>query len=60
MESVLSVKNDMNDGIVTLFGRFGLGNQLRHLSLEKVSGLSAAALIIYLCLFRINGASILR
>ena len=58
MESVLSVKNDMNDGIVTLFGRFGLGNQLRHLSLEKVSGLSAATLIISLCLFRINGVSI--
>lgn len=48
----------MNDGIVTLFGRFGLGNQLRHLSLEKFSGISAATLIISLCLFRINGVSI--
>ncbi len=58
MENVLSKKSDVNDGIVTLFGRFGLGNQLRHLSLEKVSGISAVTLIISLCLFRINGVSI--
>ena len=58
MENILSVKSDMNVGIVTLFGRFGLGNQLRHLSLEKVSGISAVTHIISLCLFRINGVSI--
>lgn len=58
MENILSVKSDINDGIITLFGRFGLGNQLRHLSLEKVSGINAVTLIISLCLFRINGVSI--
>lgn len=25
MKNLLSVKNDINDGIITLFGRFGLG-----------------------------------
>ena len=34
LENMLSVKSDINGGIITLFGRFGLGNQLRHLSLE--------------------------
>lgn len=58
MENMLSVKSDINDGIITLFGRFGLGNQLRHLSLEKVSGVNAVTLIVSLCLFRINGTSI--
>lgn len=58
IESVLSVKSDISDGIITLFGRFGLGNQLRHLSLEKMSGVSAVMLIVSLCLFRINGTSI--
>lgn len=58
MENVLSVKSETNDGIITLFGRFGLGNQLRHLSLEKVSGVNAVTLIISFCLFRINGVSI--
>lgn len=58
MENILSVKSETNDGIITLFGRFGLGNQLRHLSLEKVSGINAVTLIISLCLFRINGVSI--
>lgn len=58
MENVLSVKSDMNDGLITLFSRFGLGNQLRHLSLEKVSGISSVMLIVSLCLFRVNGTSI--
>ncbi len=58
MEKVLSVKSDINDGMITLFGRFGLGNLLRHLSLEKVSGVNAVTLIVSLCLFRINGTSI--
>lgn len=58
MENILSVKSDINDGIIKLFGRFGLGNQLRHLSLEKISGVNAVTLIISLCLFRINGISI--
>lgn len=58
MGNLLSIKSDMSDGIVTLFGRFSLGNQLRHLSLKKVSEISAVTLIISLCLFRINGFSI--
>lgn len=28
LENILSVKSDINDGIITLFDRFGLGNQL--------------------------------
>lgn len=59
MENVLSVKSEINDGIISLFGRFGLGNQLRHLSLDKSSGVNAVTLIVSLCLFRINGVSIL-
>lgn len=51
MENLLSIKSDMSNGIVTLFGRFSLGNQLRHLSLKKVSEISAVTLIISLCLF---------
>lgn len=58
MEKILSVKSDINDGIITLFGRFGLGNLLRHLSLEKISGITSVTLIVSLCLFRINGTSI--
>ena len=58
MENMLSVKSDVNEGLITLFGRFGLGNLLRHLSLEKVSGVSSIMLIVSLCLFRINGTSI--
>ena len=58
MENILSVKSDVNDGLITLFSRFGLGNLLRHLSLEKASGVSAIMLIVSLCLFRINGTSI--
>lgn len=51
MENLLSIKSHMSNGIVTLFGRFSLGNQLRHLSLKKVSEISAVTLIISLCLF---------
>ena len=46
--------------LTVLFGRFRLGNLLRHLSLEKQSSLSAATLITALCLFHINGNSIFR
>lgn len=58
LENILSVKSDVNDGIFKLFGHFRLGTRLRHLSLEKVSGVSAVTLIVSLCLFRINGTSI--
>ena len=58
MEKMLSVKNDACEQLTTLFGRFGFGNLLRHLSLEKQAGISAVILIMTLCLFRINGSSI--
>jgi hypothetical protein len=58
MEKVLSVKNDTNDGMIALFGRFGIGNLLRHLSMEKKSGIDAVTLIVSLCLFRMNSLSI--
>ena len=46
LENILSVKSDINDGIITLFRRFGLNSQLRHLSLVKVSDVSAVMLIV--------------
>lgn len=58
--NILSVKSDINNGCAALFGRFGLGDLLRHLPLEKVSGVSPVMLIVSLCLFRINGTSIYR
>lgn len=58
MENILSAKNDVCEHLTTLFGRFGLGNLLRHQSLEKQVGISAVILILALCLFRINGSSI--
>jgi len=58
MENILSVKSSVNERITALFGSFGLGNLLRHLSMEKREGVSAATLILALCLFRINGTSI--
>lgn len=58
MEKVLSVKDTTNVELMSLFGRFGLGNLLRHLSLEKCAGISAVTLLLALCLFRINGNSI--
>lgn len=58
MSKVLSVKASVNDNLTALFGQFGLGNLLRHLSLEKKSGVSAVTLILALCLIRINGFSI--
>lgn len=58
MESILSVKSATNERLIALFGRFGIGNLLRHLSLEKREGVSAATLVLALCLLRINGSSI--
>ncbi len=58
MEKVLSVKEATNAQLLSLFSRFGLGNLLRHLSLEKHDGIDAVTLILSLCLFRINGCSI--
>ena len=58
MEKFLRVKNDTNDGMLALFGRFGIGNLLRHLSMEKKAGIDAVTLIVSLCLFRMNSLSI--
>lgn len=58
MEKVLTVKDATNAELMSLFGRFGLGNLLRHLSLEKLDGINAVTLILALCLLRINGNSI--
>lgn len=58
MEKVLNVKDTTNAELMSLFGRFGLGNLLRHLSLEKLDGINAVTLILALCLLRINGNSI--
>ena len=58
MENVLSVKSDMNDGIIKLFGRFSLVDQFWHLSLLKQSDVSVVMLILSLSLFRTNGMSI--
>lgn len=50
MEKVLNVKDATNAELMSLFGRFGLGNLLRHLSLEKLDGINAITLILALCL----------
>lgn len=60
IEKVLNVKNDKGQQISMLFDRFGIGNLLKHLSLEKQQGTSAATLVLALCLFRIHGSSIFR
>lgn len=59
LEDILSVKSATNERITALFGLFDLGGLLQRLSLEKKEGVSAATLILALCLFRINGTSIL-
>lgn len=58
MEKVLNVNDATNAELMSLSGRFGLGDLLRHLSLEKLDGVSAMTLILSLCLLRINGTSI--
>lgn len=60
MSKVLSVKVSVNDELMALLGQFRLSNLLRHLSLEKKTGVSAVTLILALCLIRINGISIFR
>ncbi len=58
LSKLLSVKNRMSDDLFHLFGKFGIGRLLSHLSLEKQDGVSASELILSLCLFRIVGDSI--
>jgi hypothetical protein len=58
LSKLLSVKNNVEEDIMTYFVHFGLGHLLHRLSLEKQGGISAVQLILSLCLFRINGESI--
>ena len=58
MYMLLNEKERVNHDIMSVFGRFGLSQTLRRLGLEKQQGISALQLIISLCLFRFNGASI--
>ena len=58
MYNILNEKNRMNHDIMASFGRFNLSATLRRLDLEKQQGISVVQLIMSLCLFRINGASI--
>lgn len=58
MYKLLSEKEHVNHDIIELFGRFGLGQTLRRLDLEKQQGMSAVQLIISLCLFRVNAESV--
>ena len=48
----------MSDDLFHLFGRFGIGHFLSHLSLERHDEVSASELILSHCLFRIVGESI--
>lgn len=59
MKNILSVKSEIDDEIIILFDRFVLGNQLRHSSLEKVSGVNAVTPTVSLCFFCIKEVSIL-
>ena len=60
LSKLLSVKTRMSDDLFHLFGKFGIGHLLSHLSLEKQDEVSASELILSLCLFRIVGESINR
>ena len=57
LSKLLSVKTRMSDDLFHLFGKFGIGHLLSHLSLEKLDEVSALELILSLCLFRIVGES---
>ena len=56
LSKLLSVKTRMSDDLFHLFDKFGIGNLLSRLSLEKHDGVSASELI--LSFFRILGESI--
>ena len=58
LSKLLSVKTRMSDDLFHLFGKFGIGHLLSHLSLQKHDGVSASELFLSLCLFRIVGESI--
>ena len=58
MENMLSVKKDTCTYLSTLFSYFDFGKILRHHHMEKQAGISSAALLLWLCLFRIGGMSI--
>lgn len=58
MHKLLSNKNRVNDDLLSLFGRFGLGQAFRRLGMERQQGVSALQRIISLFLFWFNGESI--
>ena len=58
LSKLLSVKTRMSDDLFHLFGKFGIGHLLSHLSLEKQDEVSASELILSLCLFRIVGEKV--
>ena len=58
LANILSVKSEVRANVLALFSRFGIGHLLCHLSLEKPQGISAAQLILSLCLFRVGSESI--
>ena len=46
LSKLLSVKTRMSDDLFHLFGKFGIGHLLSHLSLEKQDEVSASELIL--------------
>lgn len=58
ISKALSVKNELGEELISLFGRFGLGRILCKLSLEKQKDVSAVQLILALYLIRICGETI--
>lgn len=58
LSKLLGVKSDVCDNLLVYFRRMNLGRMLCRLSLEKQQGVSAAQLILSLCLFRVAGESI--
>lgn len=58
MSKVLSVKDTTNYELLNLCGCVGIGNQLRHLSLDQHGGVNAVTRMFALCLFHIKETSI--
>ena len=58
LTKLLNVKTRMSDDLFHLFRKFGIGQLLLRLSLEKHDEVSASDLLLSLCLFRIVSESI--
>jgi hypothetical protein len=46
LSSILENKESLNENLIRLFGRFGLGRLLKQLSFKKEKGVSASDLIL--------------